>query len=31
VSVLATIEEFVMHLLAKDYDTKYKTIFQMGK
>lgn len=31
VSVLATIEEFLMHLLAKDYNTKYKTIFQMGK
>lgn len=31
VSVLATIEEFVIHLFSKEYNTKTKTIFQMGK
>ena len=31
VSVLATIEEFLMHLIAKEYNTESKTIFQMSK
>ena len=31
VSVLATIEEFLIHLFSKKYNTRVKTIFQMGK
>lgn len=31
ISLLATVEEFLIHLLSKEYDTKTKTIFQMSK
>lgn len=31
ISVLATIEEFLIHLCSKEYNTKTKTIFQMSK
>ena len=31
VSVLATIEEFLIHLFSKEYNPKCKTILQMGK